>query len=112
MIFYIITGYMEEGFLYWLFVKKDVDSLIVALIVSAAVSGFIDDFTTAFITPITSAILPTRKDDKQHFLGVGFQFQFLFSGMIKFAINILIAYILVAYLMKFLPAAKKLKKKN
>lgn len=91
----------------WLFEKRDIDGLIIAFIVSNAISGFIKDFTIGIIDPILVGILPSNTDTDTQTLNINdtliikFKFQLILSGILKVFINLLIAYIIVMYVFDF-----------
>lgn len=91
----------------WLFEKRDIDGLIIAFIVSNAISGFIKDFTVGIIDPILVGILPSNADTDTQTLNINdtliikFKFQLILSGILKVFINLLIAYIIVMYVFDF-----------
>lgn len=94
----------KNPFMSWLFDKRDVDGLIIALLLTNALTEFTESFGSALIEPIAAAILPTNEDDVQS-LKIGnreikFKLQNLLSGFIKVAINVTVAYIIVIYVYK------------
>ena len=98
---------MKTNFAKWMFEKRDIDGLIIAFLVSRALNEFITDVTDGFIDPIMASLLPTNKDDNQILnindkIIIKFKLQLLFSGLIKLLINLFIAYLIVAYLYKYL----------
>ena len=94
----------KNPFMTWLLDKRDVDGLVIALLLTNALTEFTQSFSTALIEPIAAAILPTNKDDVQVLkLGntqIKFKLQHLLGGFIKVGINVLAAYIIVVYLYK------------
>lgn len=94
----------KSPFMTWLLDKRDVDGLVIALLLTNALTEFTAEFSTALIEPIAAAILPTNKDDVQ-VLRIGkkeikFKLQNLMSGLLKVSINIAAAYIIVVFLYK------------
>lgn len=97
-----------KSFSHWLFEKRDVDSLIIAFIISTACSNFISDITVAVINPVIEGILP--KTDKNlvqtlniyDYIVIRFKLQFLMSGFIKLVINFVLAYIIVMHIYRIL----------
>jgi large-conductance mechanosensitive channel len=101
----------KNPFLKWLLEKRDVDGLVIALLITNALTEFTEAFGSALLEPIAAAVLPTNEDDEQ-ILKVGnreikFKLQHLLSGFIKVSINIAAAYFIVVYVYK-----KLLKIKN
>ena len=93
----------SKGFFHWFFEKKDVDTLIVAFMVSAAVNSFIRDISEAFINPIMTAILPTNSDDEQiininNYIIFKFKLQLLLTGLVKLLTTLYIAYLIVKHI--------------
>lgn len=91
----------------WLFEKRDIDGLIIAFIVSNAISGFIRDFTDGVVNPILIGILPSNSETDTQTLNINntliikFRLQLLLSGILKVLINLLIAYVIVMYVFNF-----------
>ena len=54
----------------WLFEKRDIDGLIIAFIVSNAISGFIRDFTDGVVNPILIGILPSNSETDTQTLNI------------------------------------------
>lgn len=94
----------KDGFLYWLFESKDIDGLIIAILVSNAIGMFTRDISTAIIEPLIAGILPTNDDDQQILKIYNFEFkfklQFLISGFLKATMNLWFAYLIVMYVYK------------
>jgi large-conductance mechanosensitive channel len=93
----------SKGFFHWFFEKKDIDTLIVAFMVSAAVGSFIKDLSNAIINPIMTAILPTNNEDEQiininNKIIFKFKLQLLLSGLIKLLTTLYIAYLIVKHI--------------
>jgi large-conductance mechanosensitive channel len=92
----------KNSFLYFLLEKKDVDGLIIALMISNAIGVFIDDLTTGIIEPIITGVLPSNTDDEQILrvssIEFKFKFQYILSGLLKLFINVWLVYILVKIL--------------
>lgn len=99
----------KVSFLKWLFEKRDVDGLIIAFLISAAVNSFIRDFTSAIVDPIINGILPSNNDDKDSeqvlnindYIVIRFKMQYLLSGTIRLLISFLLAYLIVKYIYQF-----------
>jgi large-conductance mechanosensitive channel len=91
----------------WLFQKRDVDGLIIAFLISAAVNAFIKDFTIAVVDPIIESILPKSNDNTEQVININnyiivrFKLQYLLSGMVRLLITFLLAYLIVKYLYQF-----------
>jgi hypothetical protein len=94
----------KNSFLYWLLEKRDIDGLIIAILVSNAIGMFTRDISSGFIEPLIAGFLPTNKDDEQ-VLRVGslefkFKLQYIVSGFLKASINLWIAYLIVTIVYK------------
>jgi hypothetical protein len=95
----------KDSFLYWLFEKRDVDGLIIAILVSNAIAMFTKDLSTAIIEPVIAGFLPTNEDDEQvlniyNKIIIKFKLQFIISGLTKVAVNLYFAYLIVSYVYK------------
>ena len=90
----------------WLFEKKDVDTLIIALILSTASTNFIKDFSTGIINPIIESIIPSKNKDMVQtlniydFIVINFKLQVVITGFINLCFNFLLAYLIVTYIFK------------
>lgn len=97
----------NDNFMKWLFQKRDVDGLIIAFLISAAVNAFIKDFTIAVVDPIIESILPKSNDNTEQVVNINnyfivrFKLQYLLSGMVRLLITFLLAYLIVKYLYRF-----------
>jgi large-conductance mechanosensitive channel len=97
-----------KSFSHWLFVKRDVDSLIIAFIISTACNDFIKDFSLGIIKPIIEGILPkTDKSSVQtlniyDYLVIRFQLQYVVSGFFKLSVNFALAYVIVMHVYRLL----------
>lgn len=98
---------MKDEFTKWMFEKRDIDGLIIAFMISNALNQFISDFTNGLINPIITAVLPTNKDNNQ-ILNINdkfifkFKLQLILTGLIKLFINMIIVYLIVTYIYKYL----------
>jgi hypothetical protein len=95
----------KDSFLYWLFEKRDVDGLVIALLISNSIGMFTKDLSTAIVEPIISAFLPTNDNDQQILnfqdtIIIKFKLQYLFSGLLKVAVNLYVAYVIVTLVYK------------
>ena len=94
----------KNPFMTWLLDKRVVDGLVIALLLTNALTEFTESFSTALIEPIAAAVLPTNKDDVQVLklgsLHIKFKLQHLLGGFIKVCINVLAVYIIIVYLYK------------
>ena len=94
----------KNSFLYWLLEKRDIDGLVIAILVSNAIGMFTRDISTGFIEPLIAGFLPTNKDDEQVLrlgsLEFKFKLQFIVSGFLKASINLWIAYLIVTFVYK------------
>lgn len=95
------------NFMKWLFQKRDVDGLIIAFLISAAVNAFIKDFTIAVVDPIIESILPKSNDNTEQVININnyiivkFKLQYLLSGLVRLLITFMLAYLIVKYLYQF-----------
>ena len=94
----------ENSFLYWLLEKRDIDGLIIAILVSNAIGMFTKDISAGLIEPLIAGFLPTNKDDEQVLrlgsLEFKFKLQYIVSGFLKASINLWIAYLIVTFVYK------------
>jgi len=94
----------KNSFLYWLLEKRDIDGLIIAILVSNAIGMFTQDISSGFIEPLIAGFLPTNKDDEQVLRIASFEFnfklQYIVSGFLKASINLWIAYLIVTFIYK------------
>lgn len=92
-----------KGFANWIFKKNDIDSTLIALLISIAVSNFIDELSKGFIDPFINGLIKTN--DKTQTVTVfgrtfDFKMQLIVVGLVK-ALSILI---MVYYIAKGLKA--------
>jgi large-conductance mechanosensitive channel len=98
----------SPSFTKWLFEKRDVDTLIIAFLISQSCNQFISDFSTAIIDPIIKGILPQTNDkfvqrlNIYDYIIIDFKLQYALSGFIKLMFNFILAYIIVMYIYKIL----------
>jgi|TARA_Y100000389_G_scaffold196373_1_gene229216 large-conductance mechanosensitive channel len=98
----------KTSFTKWLFEKRDVDTLIIAFIISQSCSQFISDLSVSIINPIIEGLLPQTDDDQVQVLNIynyiiiRFKLQYAISGFIKLLFNFFLAYIIVMYVYKIL----------
>lgn len=94
-------------FIKWMFEKRDVDGLIIAFLISAAVNAFIKDFTLAVVDPIINGILPRSEKDTEQVININnyiiikLKLQYLISGFVRLIITFLLAFIIVRYIYQF-----------
>ena len=92
-----------KSFVDWFFKKKDIDSTLIALLISIAVSNFIDELSKGFIDPFINGIIKT--DDKKQTLNVfGRTFEFELQRILVGLIKGLFVLVLVYYLAMTLKA--------
>lgn len=89
----------------WLFEKRDVDGLIIAFLISAAVNAFIKDFTLGIIDPLINGFLPSNNNEKNeqvlninNVIVIRFKLQYVISGLIRLLITFYLAYLIVRYI--------------
>ena len=75
-----------KSFVDWFFQKKDIDSTLIALLISVAVSNFIDELSKGFIDPFINGLI--KSDDKTQTVTVfgrtfDFKFQLILTGLVK-----------------------------
>jgi large-conductance mechanosensitive channel len=94
----------KNSFLYWLLEKRDIDGLVIAILVSNAIGMFTKDISTGFIEPLIAGFLPTNKDDEQVLkvwsLEFRFKLQYIVAGFLKASVNLWIAYLIVTFVYK------------
>jgi len=88
-------------FLYWLFEKRDIDGLVIAIILANAIEMFTKDVSNAILEPIIVAFLPTHSKQEQT-LQIGsmefkFKIQLLIAGLVRLVINCWIAYQIMTF---------------
>jgi large-conductance mechanosensitive channel len=90
------------NFVSWLFEQKDVDGLIIALLISDAVRNFIDNLSISIIQPILESILPTNDNSEQVLkiktFEIKFKFQYLIAGFLNLIFIFFLSYLIVKYL--------------
>jgi len=90
------------NFVSWLFEQKDVDGLIIALLISDAVRNFIDNLSISIIQPILESILPTNDNSEQVLkiktFEIKFKFQYLITGFLNLIFIFFLSYLIVKYL--------------
>jgi large-conductance mechanosensitive channel len=90
------------NFVSWLFEQKDVDGLIIALLISDAVRNFIDNLSISIIQPILESILPTNDNSEQVLkiktFKIKFKLQYLIAGFINLIFIFFLSYLIVKYL--------------
>ena len=92
------------SFLKWMFEKRDVDGLIIAFLISAAVNAFIKDFTLAVVDPIINSILPKSNENTEQVININnyiiikFKLQYLISGLVRLIITFILAFVIVRYI--------------
>lgn len=98
----------KPSFTKWLFEKRDVDTLIIAFIISQSCSQFISDLSVSIINPIIEGLLPKSNDEQVQVLNIydyiiiHFKLQYAISGFIKLVFNFFLAYVIVMYVYKLL----------
>ena len=86
------------SFLKWMFEKRDVDGLIIAFLISAAVNAFIKDFTLAVVDPIINGILPKSNENTEQVININnyiiikLKLQYLISGLVRLIITFILAF--------------------
>jgi len=86
-----------KNFVDWFFKKKDIDSTLIALLISIAVSNFIDEFSKGFIDPVITGLIKT--DDKKQtvkFFDRTFEFELqrILVGLVKGLFVLVLVYYL------------------
>ena len=94
----------NSNFFKWMFEKRDVDGLIIAFLISAAVNAFIKDFTLAIVDPIINSILPKSNQNSEQIININnyiiikFKLQYLISGFVRLVITFMLAFLIVRYI--------------
>jgi large-conductance mechanosensitive channel len=86
-----------KGFAEWFFKKKDIDSTLIALLISIAISNFIDELSKGFIDPFITGLIKTGdKTQTITVLGRTFEFklQLILVGLIKALFVLMFVYYL------------------
>jgi len=86
-----------KSFVDWFFKKKDIDSTLIALLISIAVSNFIDELSKGFIDPFINGLI--KADDKTQSVTVfgrtfDFKMQLVLIGLIKGMFVLVLVYYL------------------
>jgi large-conductance mechanosensitive channel len=92
-----------KNFVDWFFRKKDIDSTLIALLISIAVSNFIDELSKGFIDPFINGLINTS-DKKQTIEVFGRTFEFEFQKILVGLVKGLFVFLLVYYLAMALKA--------
>lgn len=97
----------QLSFVKWMFEKRDIDGLIIAFLISAAVNAFIKDFTLAIVDPIITGILPKSNENTEQVVNINnyiiikFKLQYLISGIVRLSITFILAFLIVRYIYQF-----------
>lgn len=86
-----------KNFVEWFFKKKDIDSTLIALLISIAISNFIDELSKGFIDPFISGLIKTdNKTQNIRVFGRTFEFklQLILVGLIKALFVLMFVYYL------------------
>ena len=86
-----------KSFVDWFFKKKDIDSTLIALLISIAVSNFIDELSKGFIDPFINGFI--KSDNKTQTVTVfgrtfDFKLQLILSGLVKAMFVLIVVYYL------------------
>ena len=86
-----------KSFVDWFFKKKDIDSTLIALLISIAVSNFIDEFSKGFIDPVINGLIKTG--DKKQTVKIfnrtfDFELQRILVGLVKGIFVLMLVYYL------------------
>ena len=76
----------------WIFKQKDIDAQVISLLIAAAMSGLIGDFSMGVIDPFVAGVLGSNKESEQKVGPFRFKFQLVVSGFLKMLIIFLIVY--------------------
>ena len=97
----------NTDFINWLFKKKDVDGLIIAFLISAAVNSFISDLTIGIVDPIINSLLPETDNQTKQVLNIRdvivieFKLQYIISGIVRLGITLILTYLIFTYIFRF-----------
>ena len=86
-----------KSFVDWFFKKKDIDSTLIALLISIAVSNFIDELSKGFIDPVITGLIKTG-DKKQTVKFFDRTFEFELQRILMGLVKGLFVLVLVYYL--------------
>lgn len=98
-----------------MFVKRDIDGLIIGLLISKAVSKLLTDMTDGVLKPITSAVIPFSKSEVKIKLmnrEVKLKVGQVFNSILVLIVNVLMAFILVRLSIRYFPNNNTLNKKT
>jgi len=80
----------------WFFKTKDVDKLIVGLILTLGVTKFVESLNIGIFSPLVDAIVPGDKDSVQrldlYFTKVEFKIQAVITGFVQLILFTIIAF--------------------
>lgn len=86
-----------KSFVDWFFKKKDIDSTLIALLISIAVSNFVDELSKGFIDPFINGLVTTG-DKTQSITVFGktfdFKMQLILVGLVKGLFVLVLVYYL------------------
>ena len=105
---------MTTSFWSWLFVKRDIDGLIIGLLISKAVSKLLTDMTDGVLKPITTAVIPfsdSEVDIKLMNREVKLKVGQVFNSILVLILNVFMAYVLVRLSIRYFPNNNTLNKK-
>lgn len=86
-----------KGFADWFFKQKDIDKTLIALLISSAVTQFIDKFAVGFINPLIMGLINTG-DGAQTVTVFGRTFEFKMQTVLIAAVNAMVVLLFVYYL--------------
>lgn len=99
----------------WLFVKRDIDGLIIGLLISKAVSKLLTDMTDGVLQPITSAVVPFSSSEVKIKLmnrEVKLKVGQVFNSILVLIVNVFMAFILVRLSIRYFPNNNTMNKKS
>ena len=88
----------------WFLEKRDIDTLLITLLLTIAIQKFLESFEKSILNPIFKTFMNIgSKNEDYQTVNIGtsaikFQLQYLLSGIIAFLIYILVAYIITRVL--------------
>ena len=93
-----VKGIQYQKFTKWMFEKRDIDGLVVALLISSSLSKVVNSFVDGLVEPIMNAFIEI---DQEHTHDVyitnklsKFKLNLFINNCIKFFVNCFIAYAL------------------
>lgn len=95
--------------------KRDIDGLVIGLLISRAVSTLLKDVTDGLLKPITTAVLPFSKSEFEIKIlnqDVKLKIGEVFSSFLVLIVNVFMAFFMVRLSIRYFPNNNALNKKS